>query len=374
MYARIFKQMKKLLRDTQPIIENSDKVYQTCVTNVQSTTRIVSPPTKLPLQEIAEAYPGMVKYNSKKFAAAIAHAHFGIRVTTCMMYEAGQIVVIGAISLQHSLYAAQMFRLLISTIKAAFYDRALGKIRITSLGPRTQFEGFEVGNIVATSDLPWGVKLKQFRDQMQRDAHYSPERFPGCPFLVWIKPPSACRCEKKQHKTKESCECNVQSSIFDSGSFITTGSKSLQDTNRAKHLIIEYTKKHQLKSPLLPRNQRFQARRNEIFKVSENQNGRVATQPSKSSVQNISFHEMLSYLPDMSEIPDLKRSVVEAPNLHIFTKACLLRNFYLVGYLLKTCDRKEMLTTTLDELRTFSSSDKFIRSLEEKLLRQLEKC
>jgi len=353
-YSNIRKRLQKLVDDTEELRETEDKVYQTCITNVQSTTRIVKKGTRLPLREIAMTFSGMVKYNPRKFAAAIMHVNFGIRVTTCMVFEAGQIVVIGAVTIEHSRYAAQKYRLLLSQVSAIFWDQQRNQLVLTTLENRTCFEEFEIGNIVATSDLPWKIKLKQFRDHMQRDAEYNPDRFPGCSFVVWIKPRQNCQCPRPEHKTKESCACNVQSTLFDSGSFIITGSKSLQDTNRAKHLIIKYTQNHQKLQELVPRKLRFEARREEIFKASMEHNGvqRILKNKDINFQEQRNVDNLIKLQCLLDYIPPVER---EKSKLHPLTRACIRRDISVVADLLKLIrkDRGQIIDRVIGELQHF---------------------
>jgi TATA-box binding protein (TBP) (component of TFIID and TFIIIB) len=189
-----------------------------------------------------------------------------------MLFDSSRLVVIGANSVNLSLFAAQQFRRFIENTCANFIDPATNKTVYTNIVNRCIFDSFEIHNIVARTIVGRRLRLKTIRDSRQQDANFTPELFPGVKLLIWIKPPGECRCVKKK-KASNSCECNVQTSLFDSGRIILTGSKKIRDLNRAKHILIHMLEEFYDNDAELPHNQRFEARRKEIFKASVEMTG-----------------------------------------------------------------------------------------------------
>ena len=349
-----------------PIIDKGYDFESTRITNIQSTVVIIDKGCLLQLKSIVLSLSGMAKHNPKRFAAVIIRAYFGVHVTTCMVFDSGKIVVIGALSLEHSRYAAQMYRRMISNVKSLYYDSKTNKHIFTDLSLRSKFDDFGVHNIVATTKLKYGINQKSFRDTKQRDANYEPESFPGCPFLVWIRPREKCQCEKKKATAKYSCDCNIQTSLFGSGKINLTGSKSIRDTNRAKHIIMHLTKNFSQSKKIVPKEKRFQLRRQAIFKVSVNNTG---YQPLKKRrrVKTIKLKSLLKRLPEQ------KNNQIFENVENLFVKACLMQQIYMVRYLKEIAgDNVDIIgdAVTYMKLNMINEmeNDNFIKNIFEKLM------
>ena len=321
------KVISSVVNNIQSIDEKSkNQECSTVITNVQSSVIIMGENMVLPLKSLINCLSGMAKYEPKKFAAIIIRAYFGVHVTTCMLFESGKLVVIGALSVEHSRYASQMYRILISNIVAKYYDKEHKTHIRSNLINRTLFNNFGIHNIVAKTYLGYRLKLKRFKDAKQRNARFEPESFPGCPFLVWVEPKSMCTCETKK-ESNESCICNVNTSLFDSGNVILTGSKTIENTNRAKHKLMSFTKEFIDNDKILPKNERYEARRQDIFNTSVENTGYVKQRTINDSIK-LSREQVLDLLPSM---PTPKTEYDHVENL--FVKACLLERIELVRHL-----------------------------------------
>jgi TATA-box binding protein (TBP) (component of TFIID and TFIIIB) len=302
------------LLSVTPIVSQPLAPLDTQVTNVQSTTRITDDDQELSLIDIVIAFPGMLKYTSK-FAAIVMHSNFGVHPTACMVFKIGKLVVVGALTFEHSRYAAQMYRRLIESAFSAHF---------------TKFLDFQIGNWVANSRLPYTVDPKALRDTKQRDARYTPEAFPGCRLLVWVRPRGECRCVKKAKANKECCACNVKSTVFDTGTFIITGSKSIADINRAKHAVHQFTQPHRLAdAPAVPKDKRYEMRRQAILDASYLETG-LKPVKKKRKMDETALAGLLAHVPTLPTLP-------REPGVPLFIYACrnkqidLLRTLVAIG-------------------------------------------
>lgn len=322
----IHKHLQDAIDNVVPLVYSAeDQPYETRITNMQSTTKILlkDGETKLPLKDIVMSLGGMAQYRLDKFAAVIMRGYFGIGLTTCMVFEAGKLVVVGAKTVEHSRYAAQMYRRLLERVVSVYYDPETDQNIICDLQNRTQFLDFEVGNLAAASLLPFRINLKMFQDSHLKDADYNPESFPGCRYKIWLNPRSMCKCVKRK-KEKDSCECNVQSTLFDTGAFIVTGSTSIQDTNRAKHIIIKETRDFLKFDKLLPKNKRYEARRQEIFNASVESTG-LRPVRKKRKIEKRPLEDLLQVV---------QWSPVNENSYNALTQACLTKQIGLVRHII----------------------------------------
>ena len=326
MRYELFKQYRLIaLSSVIPIINGKQEYESTRITNIQSTVVIINKGCLLNLKSIVLSLSGMAKYDPQMFAAVIIRAHFGVHVTTCMVFDSGKLVVIGALSIDHSRYSAQMYRKVLSNVKCLYYDPLTQKNVFTNIENLSSFSDFGIHNIVATTKLKYEINQKSFRDTKQRDTNYEPESFPGCPYLVWIKPRENCQCEKKG-TAKYSCNCNVQTSLFGSGKVNLTGSKSIRDTNMAKHIIMRITKDFSQKDKTIPKEERYHHRRQAIFKVSSENTGYQPIK-KKHKVKQVKLASIIKQLP--KQIVNEKFKNVE----NLFLRGCMLEHIDMVRYL-----------------------------------------
>lgn len=96
----------------------------------------------------------MAKYQPKRFAAVVLHVRDPISTTTCLVFSTGKLVVVGALSWYHALYAGQMYRRIVEKVVCPYRDAETNAIVLTSLEGRTKFENWDIYNIVARFVVP----------------------------------------------------------------------------------------------------------------------------------------------------------------------------------------------------------------------------
>lgn len=212
----------KILNDTLVITEKAEKAYS--IVNVIGTGELLSPNETLSLEIISSKLGGMIKFKKKKFAAAILRLKDSIHTTACLLFESAKIVIVGAQTRYHSLYACQMYRQIVENTFPN--DEWLGRFFIAN---------WNICNIVCSFKLKFRPDLTVLIQQAGEIASWAPELFPGCFLLVWIKPKSECKCVKK--KKNRSCQCNCRASVFDTGKVNIAGCVNLPDLHIAKYRV-----------------------------------------------------------------------------------------------------------------------------------------
>ena len=346
--------IKDVLSTTQKIDENEDLTCATVVTNIQSSAVIVDEGYILPLKSIVSSLSGAAKYNLTRFAANIIRFFFGVHVTTCMLFEAGKIVVIGSLTVEHSRYATQMYRLMLSNVTSRYYNKETNTIVRSNLVNRTRFKNFGIHNIAAKTNIGYNITLKTFKDQLARDTNFDPELFPGLPIIVWVSPKQDCRCVSKKD-TKTSCACTVNTSLFDSGEIIITGSKKIQNTNKAKHIVLNFCK--DLKNPkkLVPREKRFESRRQYIFNTSFENSGYIHKR-SRRKINKLSYKELYGF------VKPIKRNTSFNHIENMFVRACMLCHIGMVRHLLSIDD--QCINNALDYIDKVKEKNVFMIEIE----------
>jgi TATA-box binding protein (TBP) (component of TFIID and TFIIIB) len=213
----------KILRDTLVIgTEGEKKSYS--IVNVIGTGELLSSNETLSLEIISSKLGGMIKFKKKKFAAGILRLKDCIHTTACLLFESAKIVIVGAQTHYHSLYACQMYRQIIEN--AYPNEEWLGRFFISK---------WNICNIVCSFELTFRPDLTVLIQQAGEIASWAPELFPGCFLLVWIKPKNECKCIRK--KKNRSCQCNCRASVFDTGKVNIAGCVNLHDLHIAKYRV-----------------------------------------------------------------------------------------------------------------------------------------
>ena len=253
----------KLLNDTLPLENSATKLR---INNIVGTVKLLGDGQSICLESIAAHYGGLVKFAPKKFAAAILRVKDSISTTTCLAFRSGKIVVVGALSENHSLCACQNYRRMIEQVEIIYANGG-------SLGPynlinRTQFKDWRVTNIVADFDIGYRPDLKVLAELLADLSNWNPDLFPGLKLIVWIRPKSECVCVKK--KKNKSCKCNARVLLFDTGKAVFTGCKSLSDINQIRFRIEELMSDEIFhdKDDEPTRKDRFESRREKIVKAA----------------------------------------------------------------------------------------------------------
>jgi TATA-box binding protein (TBP) (component of TFIID and TFIIIB) len=239
------------------------------IVNVVSTVDLLNKGDSLSLETIAVAMSGAAKFAHKRFAAIVIRIKDYIGTTTCLAFGSGKIVVVGALSRYHALYACQLYRCIIERIVSVYMDPISGRIITSNLVGRIQFQKWNIHNIVANSHAGCRPNLRMLLDLACDVSDWNPELFPGFHLLVWLKPKDQCTCTKK--KKNRSCDCNCRVVLFDTGKMIITGCKDLNGIAVSKsrvRLLMMSEPSLQDNTEELPRNLRFQARREQMLKAA----------------------------------------------------------------------------------------------------------
>lgn len=211
---------------------------------------------------------GMIKYEPRRFAAAVLRIKDSIATTTCLVFRSGKIVVVGTLTKYHSIYACHLYRQVIESVESVYkQDDWLG---LHTLSGRTQFSEWGIWNMVAHDALPHRPDLKILSDMVSELASWTPELFPGLKLLVWLKAKDECQCQSV--KKNKSCACNCRALIFDSGKVVITGCKDTQSIALARERIRMLLGEEDLQDRsgvVVPKNLRFQSRRRKMLAYVE---------------------------------------------------------------------------------------------------------
>lgn len=312
MRGKIF---RKALEDTQVLSTIPDSKFK--VVNVVSKVEFLAPGEMFVLKTIAISLSGMAKYQPKRFAAVILHAIDSVGSTTCLVFQPGKLVVVGASTEYHALYAAQNYRLILENIVAPYRDPESNTIGLYSLEGRTQFTNWRTWNMVVNAKLDNRPNLKNLVDALGDVSNWNPELFPALKMLIWLRSKDICTCKSK--KRNKSCDCNAKSLIFDTGKVVITGCKNIHDLNLSFHricsLLDQNTDMHET-DELLPRNQRFKARQQKML-VQHQQKTQVEMDHTTSAIDYIDRKYQK------------KRAIAQVEDetllaMHPFVRACVL--------------------------------------------------
>lgn len=248
-----------------PLLPNDSDHH---IVNVVATVNILSPNEFLCLESMALQLSGMIKYEPRRFAAAVLRIKDSIATTTCLVFRSGKIVVVGTLTKYHSIYACHLYRQVIESVESVYkQDDWLG---LHTLSGRTQFKQWGIWNMVAHDSLPQRPDLKILSDMISELASWTPELFPGLKLLVWLKAKHECEC--KTIKKNKSCACNCRALIFDSGKVVITGCKDTYSVALARDRIRMLLGDEELQDRsglVLPKNLRFQSRRQKLLSFVE---------------------------------------------------------------------------------------------------------
>jgi len=253
----------KILASVEPLNVNVETT-PIHIVNVVANVELLLPGETLCLEQICVALSGTCKYEPRRFAAAILRVHDGISTTTCLAYRQGKLVVVSARGRYHSMYACQVYRQILESVKCVYsHQNALG---LYDLKGRTKFYQWNIQNIVANANLGLRPDLKILSEIGGESCHWNPEIFPACIVLIWLKPKGECKCTNKK-QANASCQCTCRALIYDTGKMVLAGCKSVEGMNKAFDLIKTLFEDEQLhdKSCEPSKAQRFQARRQKII-------------------------------------------------------------------------------------------------------------
>jgi TATA-box binding protein (TBP) (component of TFIID and TFIIIB) len=263
---------KKIIWDsierTVPLGSISVPCTEIKISNVVAKVDLLGPKETLCLESIALYWTGVVKYEPKKFAAVIIPLKDRIRATTGLLFNSGKLIIVGASTKHHSLYASQVLRWMVEQVPAV-YRGPEGKLGLYNLENRILFDNWFISNFVGSCTLPYRPNLKVIVTILGELASWNPGLFPGLPLRIWLTPKSDCKCPKK--KKNKPCRCRSTVLIFDTGKIVITGCRSFENINKTLYLlnILLSDCSMQDQSAEIPRHQRFEERRRKLVDLIE---------------------------------------------------------------------------------------------------------
>lgn len=216
-----------------PIVSERFK-YQ----NVVTTVKLLPDDYAMALESIVAYYYGaFMKCTPKRFSGLIFRLKDSQGTLTHSLFRSGKMNIAGAKTIEHARFGAQCIRQYISRVPGAYIYN--GKLSAISLIQNTVFSNFTVRLMVVSATMDKRPNLKSIMDVAPELSKWSPERFPGMRFLMWVRPQNQCKCHhlKKAPKKSNNCNCTVTAMLFDTGKFNLTGCKRFSDVNTAMYLL-----------------------------------------------------------------------------------------------------------------------------------------
>jgi TATA-box binding protein (TBP) (component of TFIID and TFIIIB) len=309
---------------------------------------------------------GMAKYEPKRFAAVVIRVKDNISTTTCLVFHSGNIVVVGALSIYHSLLACQIFRQIIERIACIYKTK--DKFEAKNLVNRTTFSHWSISNIVADYNLGCKPDLKYLADIAPEIAKWKHELFPGLRLLVWLKSKKECQCISKKN---ESCACNCRATIFDTGKFVITGCKNIQSLNICLfqlRLFFSDKKTHEKNEEYLKNIKRFEARRKKLLEAAvvefggwTKTNGEIEEEEEPENILETVLDELKKQYTRKTTHEKDKYNDMEP-----LFKACKYEQMENVEFLCKI-KTKEEIETTIQQCENLKFNNEIIYLLREEL-------
>ena len=209
-----------------------------------------------PLEAIATQIGANVQYGPLKFAANILRIRDGNNDSTALIFRSGKITAVHCLSWEHARFCCHMYRLMLENIQCVMKDPETGKLQLTNLVGRTQFNLWQVHNSVGFGKLGCRIDLSALLHAAPNVCQYKPDVFPGLKLRAWVKPQEKCTHENSSLK----CPCKVKLLIFDSGNVIITGAKSVEDVNQVFYRFKRIVSKYEDSSAELPKHMRREYR------------------------------------------------------------------------------------------------------------------
>lgn len=239
--------LSTVIRDTKPIKQQqaSSSSSVPVIVNMVGTVSFLQTPYKLPLEAIAMRLGQCVQYAPKKFAAAIVKIKNINTVSTGLLFESGKMVLVSAMSTEHMRYVSQLIRVMVE--------------QVGSFDGRTVFKRAVTHNIVGSGDLGYRVDLRLLREANPDAVKWEPDLFPAAKCSIWLTQSGKCECSiiaaPEENEDEElvkflgkviqkKCPCTIKCLIFDTGTVVMTGGRSVRDMNavfvRIRQMIPQY--------------------------------------------------------------------------------------------------------------------------------------
>jgi TATA-box binding protein (TBP) (component of TFIID and TFIIIB) len=269
------------------------------IVNMVSTTSILPPGYRLPLRELNVAMGPCSQYAPVQFAANILSITTSTTDSTVLVFGSGKLVLVSAISENHTQYINQFFRHIIEQIKCVMLNES-NKPTFTNLVGRTVFENNVTHNVVGHGDLGMRIDLNALRDSNPGSVKWLPDSFPAAKCSIWITDDNMCHCQgggglpddeleslpvlKKIVKRK--CHCTIKCLCFDTGKIVMIGGEHVKDVNfvfyRMQQLVPKFRTANQ---KIIPQEDRFEHRLGTMLAKRYGPEGDLVAAPKHRSLE-----------------------------------------------------------------------------------------
>jgi TATA-box binding protein (TBP) (component of TFIID and TFIIIB) len=262
----------KRLKGAAPNVNPSAPVIINMVSTVSLLPQTPDRRYRLPLETINMALGPCSQYSPNNFAANILKIVNSTTHSTALVFGSGRVVLVSALTTNHTRYVCQLLRVIIEQIQCVMTDDQ-GARRVGTLSGRTVFEQNVIHNIVGHGDLGARINLQALRDANPESVKWMPDSFPAAKCSIWLTEDCRCHCGKRQAIKDEvdavlkrvvvvqrKCQCVMKTLVFDTGRIVMTGGRSVSDVNavffRMKALVPQFRSE----TVYVPREDRFYQR------------------------------------------------------------------------------------------------------------------
>ena len=269
--------LEKVVKETTPLKKrpnpNGPGNVIPEIVNVVSTV-VTLPQTgsekkyRLPLQAVSMRMGPCSQYAPVQFAANIIKLTTSTADTSALMFGSGKIVLVSALSVEHTRYMSHVFRLLAEQVPCMIHNPETGEIRQDTLAGHTVFENNVTHNVVGHGELGCRLNLAALLAANPESIKYLPDSFPAAGASIWITKDKKCHCAKAADKDsdvknvmgkigRKKCACTIKSLIFDTGEIVLIGGRRVQDVNETFYKMKAMLPMYESTENVVPKEDRF---------------------------------------------------------------------------------------------------------------------
>ena len=226
---------------------------------------------RLPLQAISMRLGSCSQYAPVQFAANIVNITTSTAKTTSLMFGSGKIVVVSALTVEHTRYMSHIFRLVAEQVNCMIHDPDTGDIKQGTLGGYTVFTNNLTHNVVGHGELGCRLNLAALLEANPESIKYLPDSFPAAKASVWLTSDKKCHCAQSMHEDsdvvnvmgkigRKKCACTIKALIFDTGEIVLIGGRRVQDVNEIFYKMKAMLPMYKSTSRVVPKEERFYQR------------------------------------------------------------------------------------------------------------------
>lgn len=231
----MLQRLRQFVGSTETIHVEEMKEENVAYVNVVSSVELLPEGYSFSLENIiAHNYRGFIKCDPKNFCGVTIRFTDSICPVTHNLFRSGKLNTVGAKTIQHARYSAQVVRQYLSRING-IYIGPDGKLVYRNLIQNTVFLNCRTVLLTAVYNLCKKPNLSHISSIAQDIARWDPDTFPGLMFLAWLKPRQSCTCKKIKKKT--GCNCTIRFIIYESGKIVITGGNTTQSVSKSIKLL-----------------------------------------------------------------------------------------------------------------------------------------